>query len=43
MTSLLRLILILALPAFALAAIGVGLVMGAKAAGRTWISMWWEA
>ena len=39
MTLILRAILILSLPAFALAAIVGGLVMGAKGAGRTWISM----
>lgn len=43
MTLFYRLILVLALPAFVLAAVLAGLIMGAKAAGRTWISMWQEA
>ena len=43
MTYLLRLILILVLPAFALAAVVAGSVLGAKSAARLFAQMWREA
>ena len=42
MTFFLRFILICTLPAFAIAAVAVGLVLGARNAITVWLKMWRE-